>query len=88
MLKITLIDGQELTQTIRLEGKLLEPWVTEVLKVCTSGDGRSDRTCLDLSGLTFVDQAGTKLLKELVRRGLAVSACSGFVAELLRLESL
>lgn len=60
MLKITRIDGQDLTHTFKLEGKLLQPWVTEVLRVCTSGDGRSGRTCLDLSGLTFVDQAGTK----------------------------
>ena len=87
MLKITQIDGQDSTQTFKLEGKLREPWVAEVLTVCTARDGRSHRTCLDLSGLTFVDQAGARLLKDLIGRGIAVSACSGFVAELLHLEN-
>jgi ABC-type transporter Mla MlaB component len=86
MLKITRIDGQDATQTFRLEGKLLEPWVAEVLNVCTSHDGRSGGTSLELSGLTFVDQAGAKLLKDLIRRGIAVTACSDFIAELLHLE--
>jgi ABC-type transporter Mla MlaB component len=83
MLRITRLDGPDAAQTFKLEGKLLEPWVAEVLHVCTPCNGR---TSLDLSGLTFVDQAGAKLLKELIRRGLTVSACSAFVAELLRRE--
>jgi hypothetical protein len=33
-----------------------------------------------------VDQAGAKLLKDLIRGGIEISACSGFVAELLHLE--
>jgi anti-anti-sigma regulatory factor len=87
MLKITPIDDQDSTLTFKFEGKLLEPWVAEVLNVCTPRDGRLGRISLDLSGLTFVDRAGAKLLKDLIRRGLAVSACSGFVAELLHLEN-
>jgi ABC-type transporter Mla MlaB component len=87
MLKITRIDGPDSTQTFKLEGKLLEPWVPEVLKVCPSHDDWFGRISLDLSGLTFVDRAGAKLLKDLIRRGLAVSASSGFVAELLHLEN-
>jgi ABC-type transporter Mla MlaB component len=87
MLKITRIVGEDSTQTFKLEGKLREPWVAEVLSACTSGDGQSGRTRLDLSDLTFVDHAGAELLKDLMRRGIAVSACSGFVAELLRLEN-
>ncbi len=87
MLRITRIDGQDATQTLKLEGKLLEPWVAEVLRVCGSRDEWSSRTSLDLSRLTFVDPAGAKLLKDLIRGGFAVSACSGFVAELLHLEN-
>ena len=83
MLRITQIDGQDATRTFKLEGKLLEPWVAEVLRVCASRPGE---TRLDLSGLSFVDQAGARLLRDLLRRGLSVSACSSFVAELLHLE--
>jgi len=87
MLKITRIDSQDSTQTFKLDGKLLEPWVAEVLNVCTLRHSQSGRTNLDLSALTFVDQSGAKLLKDLISRGLVVSAYSGFVAELLHLEN-
>jgi ABC-type transporter Mla MlaB component len=87
MLRITRIDGQDATQTLKLEGKLLEPWLAELLQVCTPGSARAGRTSLDLSGLTFVDQAGARLLKDLLGCGITVSACSGFVAELLHLEN-
>ena len=86
MLRITRIDGRDSEQTLKVEGKLLGPWVSELLNVCTPSSGQSGRTNLDLSGLTFVDQAGAKLLKDLMLRGIAVTACSGFVAELLHLE--
>ena len=87
MLRITRIDGQDATRTFKFEGQIRAPWVTEALNVRTSHDGKFGRTWLDLSGLTFVDQAGAKLLKDLMQRGIAVSACSGFVAELLHLEN-
>ena len=88
MLKITRVVGQDSTQTFKLEGKLREPWVTEVVRLCAAGDGPTSQKRLDLSGLTFVDQAGLTLLKDLIRGGILVSACSGFVAELLHLENL
>ncbi len=86
MLKITRIVGPDATLTFKVEGKLLGPWVAELFHVCTAGEGLSGRDCLDLSGVTFVDQAGANLLKDLLSRGFTVSACSGFVAVLLRLE--
>jgi ABC-type transporter Mla MlaB component len=87
MLRITRIESSDATQTFKLEGKLLKAWVSEVLHTCTASDGTVGRRCLDLSALTFADQSGTNLLKELVGRGLEVSACSNFVAELLHLEN-
>ena len=84
MLRITRIDGRDEAKTFKLEGKLLEPWVAEVLRVCTAPKGRAT---LDLSGLTYVDQAGASLLRDLLHRGHTVSACSGFIAELLHLEN-
>jgi anti-anti-sigma regulatory factor len=86
MLKITRVERPDSALTFKLEGRLLEPWVAEVRDVCTSRDGRAGRTSLDLSGVTFVDQAGVRLLRDLVHRGIGISAMSGFVAELLHLE--
>lgn len=85
MLRITRITGTHLNQTIRLEGKLLSPWIDEVRKACTSSTDPAGRTSLDLSALTFVDSAGEEMLRDLIGHGIEVVACSSYVAELLRL---
>lgn len=87
MLRITRIDGPDATPTFKLDGKLLAPWVAEVQQVCLPAGEGTGRANLDLSGLTFVDQAGARLLQDLLHRGLTISACSGFVAALLHLEN-
>jgi hypothetical protein len=84
MLRLTRIAATHSTQTLKLEGKLLEPWVDEVRKACASGTDPSGRTSLDLSALTFVDAAGEGLLRDLFGRGIEVVACSSYVTELLR----
>jgi hypothetical protein len=84
MLRITRFTGTHPTQTIRLEGKLLRPWIDEVRKACASGTDPAGRTTLDLSALTFVDAAGEELLRELIGQGIEVVSCSSYVAELLR----
>ena len=83
MLKITRSCDGSSDLTLKLEGKLLEPWVGEVLRVLAESNGHSNRIRLDLSAVTFVDSAGIQLLRDLIRRGIAIAACSAFVAELL-----
>jgi hypothetical protein len=84
MLRLTRIASTRRAQTIKLEGKLLGPWVDDVSKVCAAGTGPSARIKLDLSALIFVDAAGERLLRDLIARGAEIVACSGYVAELLR----
>jgi ABC-type transporter Mla MlaB component len=83
MLKITRIGGADSNQTLKLEGKLLEPWVGEVVRVVAESNCQSSRIRLDLAAVRFVDSAGTQLLQELIRGGIKIAACSAFVAELL-----
>jgi anti-anti-sigma regulatory factor len=86
MLKITQIADTGHGTLLKLEGKLLQPWAAELSQVCSQLQAGTDRIRLDLSAVTFVDGAGTRLLRELLDRGVGVAAASGFVAELLRLE--
>jgi anti-anti-sigma regulatory factor len=88
MLKITAITDGPPDVLLKLEGKLLQPWVEELANVCTDWTATTYAIRLDLSAVTFVDAAGTQLLRELIRQGIAIAACSRFVAELLHLESL
>ena len=87
MLRITHAPGCDSVLTLRLEGKLLGPWVQELARSCDGLSCPRDCVRLDLSAVTFVDAPGLALLHDLLGRGVTLAACSGLVAELLRLES-
>jgi ABC-type transporter Mla MlaB component len=87
MLRITHAPGRDSVSTLRLEGKLLGPWVAELARVCDEVSGSPDCLRLDLSAVTFADGPGVALLRDLLGRGVTLAACSGLVAELLHLES-
>jgi hypothetical protein len=86
MLIITRSVGSELTHTLKLEGKLLAPWIGELESACCTSRFAADRVRLDLCDLTFVDEAGARFLEGLIHDGARIIACSGYVAELLHFE--
>ena len=83
MLKITEVGQNDSGRTLKLEGKLLGPWVDELRNVCTQPLNRAEQVGLDLAAVTFVNAAGAELLRELIRKGIIITQCSAFVAELL-----
>jgi ABC-type transporter Mla MlaB component len=83
MLRITHAQGRDSISTLRLEGKLLGPWVAELARFCNELPCSPDCLRLDLSAVTFVDGPGLALLRDLLGRGATLAACSGLVAELL-----
>jgi ABC-type transporter Mla MlaB component len=87
MLRITRLAGQHLAQTLKLEGKLVGPWVAEVRQVCGHSAKVVSRLILDLSCVSFVDAAGVKLLRDLLDQGITLGACSPLVKELLHAEA-
>jgi hypothetical protein len=85
MLKIARVDGGE-GQTIpalKLEGKILGPWVIELRRACEELRVSTGAFCLDLTDVTFIDSAGLGLIDDLLRQGTILSGCSGFIEELL-----
>jgi anti-anti-sigma regulatory factor len=83
MLRITRLRSNDATTLLKLEGKLLEPWIEELRR---SIDDAPNSVKLDLSALTFADAAGAHALADLLRRGVILTACSGFIAALLHVE--
>ena len=69
-------------RTVRLEGKLLSPWLSEFTAIFDDGTPL-DATHLNLKDVEFVDAASLKVLVALRRGGLRIVACSAFVAKLL-----
>ncbi len=70
MLKVTVERGDRVT-TLKLEGKLSGPWVDEAARVwCdVSGGIAAKDVIVGLSGVTFIDEEGKKLLGQMLRRG-------------------
>jgi hypothetical protein len=85
MLRITETGAETRNTVVKLEGKLLQPWVAEVRSFFIPTRANSF-PALDLSAVTFVDGPGTDLLRDLLREGVPIVSCSPFVAALLHLN--
>lgn len=83
MLRITQLSPSDTGATLKLEGKLVGPWVAELQQICR----QLGAVKLDLSAVTFVDNAGLSLLRDVLGQGASLASCSGLVAELLHGES-
>ena len=86
MLRISQTRGHDSVLTLRLEGKLVGPWVPELARSCNELPCPPNRLRLDLSAVTFVNGPGVALLRDLLARGATLAACSGLVSELLHVE--
>ncbi len=86
MLRITKsnLDG---IVTLKLEGKLLAPWIAEAEDAFRQAAEWTTHVRLDLSALSFVDAAGIRLIRELLARGCQIISSSNYVSELLSLEN-
>ena len=85
MLRITWIDaeGSDSNRTLKLEGKILGPWVDELGRACEVSGLPQHCLRLDLAAVTFVDSIGLKLLDDLLRQGATIVGCSDFISDLL-----
>ena len=67
---------------LRLEGKLLGPWVHE-LDQCLLANSAQSPIHLDLAALSFSDQTGLHCLQKALEQGVQLAACSGYLQTLL-----
>jgi hypothetical protein len=72
--------------TLKLEGKVLAPWVDELRRLCTETPRQLTQIHLDLDAVTFLDESGAELMRELVRQGITIARCSEFIAHLLHVD--
>ena len=84
MLKISQIEPVNHSVTLRLEGRVVGPWVTELNKSCEKvlTEGRSLE--LRLADVEFMDAQGVALLSSLRSRGVLFLDCPPFAAEQLK----
>jgi hypothetical protein len=86
VLKITEVSRSDAAITFKLEGKVLAPWVDELRRLCTVTPSESKQIHLDLDAVTFLDESGAELMRELMRQGISIARCSEFIAQLLHVD--
>lgn len=84
MLKISESRQVKQTVTLRLEGRIVGPWVAELQQVCQQMLEKDRGLTLDLAEIVFLDEAGINLLARLRSRGTELLNLTPFVAEQLR----
>jgi anti-anti-sigma regulatory factor len=84
MLKIGTIETGNGHTKLRLEGRVIGPWVEELRRACDQVFATGAKLALDLSDVSFLDRSGVELIQSLRNRNVALLSCSAFVAEQLR----
>lgn len=84
MIRIAFVDGPGRAVTMRVEGRLVGPWVTELRRSCEQAFDDGRRLILDLADVSFVDDEGLALLRSLRENRMALTNCSPFLSEQLR----
>ena len=84
MLKISLEDSGNHGALLRLEGRVVEPWTSELRKTCEQLLSEEKALKLHMAEVTFADRAGLDLLRHLKSRGVLLVECSPFTEEQMK----
>jgi hypothetical protein len=88
MLRISLVGEGAHGVTLRLEGRVVGPWVAELREACEKVLAEKRTLTLDLSEVLFATRAGLALLLDLSAQGVVLSGCSPFLREELKAAGL
>jgi ABC-type transporter Mla MlaB component len=84
MLKISEGKPGKQSITLRLEGRVVGPWVGELQNFCEPLLSNERQLALDLAEVSFVDESGVPLLANLRARGAKLLNATPFVEEQLK----
>ena len=84
MLKISQIGPVNHTVTLRVEGRIVGPWVAELQHSCEEVLTDNRTLKLHLADVEFMDPQGVALLSSLRSHGVALLECPPFAAEQLK----
>jgi anti-anti-sigma regulatory factor len=68
---------------VKVEGRIAGDWVDELSRAVSAAIATSSDIVLDMAGVTFVDQRGVAVLRDLEGRGIELLRCSDFVRTLV-----
>ncbi len=84
MLKISERKLAKQAVTLRIEGRIIGPWVGELQQICEPLVSNGRTLALDLADVSFADENGLTLLSSLKSRGAKLVNPTPFVQEQLK----
>jgi ABC-type transporter Mla MlaB component len=87
MLKISEGKSKARVLTLRLEGRIVGPWVEELRHISEAHVSDGSLVALDLADVTFADDSGVALLMGLQKRAVKLLNAAPFVEEQLRMAA-
>lgn len=78
--------NHEVCRVLKLEGKLLHPWIDDLVREFRAARAHGYSVELDMSGVSYVDDPCLIVLSDLVRQGIAIKTPSPFISELLKVN--
>ena len=84
MLKISQAGKASHPVILKLEGRVVGPWVEELRQVCETLLTEGRKLKLDLTDVSFADADGVAALTAFKMRGVRLASCSPFVEEQLK----
>lgn len=85
VLRITRVNAMDDSDTLKLEGRIAGPWVDELQRLARLPRG-GRRLVLDVTDVSFADDAGVRLLRDLADHKAEIRGASMFLAGLLEGE--
>jgi anti-anti-sigma regulatory factor len=82
VLRITRVNATDDSDTLKLEGRVAGPWVDELARL-TRAHSEGRRLVLDVTDVSFADEAGIRLLQELADHKAELRGASMFLASLM-----
>jgi RNA polymerase sigma-70 factor (ECF subfamily) len=83
MIRITIVTSPGVRRRVIVEGSITKGSSVELASACLEHLGQENQLALDLSGVTFADNDGVALVRDLVKRGCVLGECSELVRTLV-----
>ena len=69
---------------VRLEGRVVDPYVTEIQEYCEIILAQGVSLAIDLAEVSYLDKSGVGLFRRLMSQEVRFLNCSAFLDELLK----
>jgi anti-anti-sigma regulatory factor len=88
MLRISQDGATDRSVGLKLEGRVVGPWVGELRRICEPLLGGDRGLTLDLAEVSYVDAEGAATLESFRSRGARLERCSPFVAQQIKVAGM